>query len=377
MKQIVVRGNAYQRGRQYAMLLKARVRKHMPNFLKPGTVSAKEHALFRRTLAYYRTVAPGLIDELKGMADGFGQRFEILFRRNISMFAAPGRCTALAFAGAGGELLVGATNDGCSGDPLPPGCSGPRGFAAWVDANNVALTVVPDRGYRYMGVNRLGLLWTSPGINEKGLVVATTSGHPGFTVRKRKGIFGQLFPSLILQTCATVPEAVAFLGRYPLFGKGVNFLLADRTGQMAVVEKSAAWQAVRAPKNKVLFTTNHWVSPKMQKLYPRLAPEFINYWYFQNSLNRFVNLNRIFEKDLPARTLHTLVKLLRNHHQPGAICQHPDNNDARWFTMFGVILRPRNAEMRVVAGSPCRGRFTAYRLKTRRTQEDITRESVS
>ena len=156
-------------------------------------------------------------------------------------------CTAVAVGGQrsrDGHLLVGRLFDFEGG---------PR-----FDQDKVVFTVEPDHGYPFMHVCWGGMSGGVTGLNQAGLWVSINAA-----VTAGQSFVGRPIVMVVrdvLQHCRTLDEAVAVITAAPVFvSDGV--LLASRDEQrVIVVEKGPTGVAVRAWKDDVLVSTNHFLA---------------------------------------------------------------------------------------------------------------------
>jgi hypothetical protein len=100
------------------------------------------------------------------------------------------------------------------------------------------------------------------GVNDAGLFVALHVALSDEPAEARPGIPFHLLPRLVLETCATTPEAVALLlGVRQLHA--FNYLLADRAGRLAVVEAHPEAARVAAASDTFVAATNHYRHPDL------------------------------------------------------------------------------------------------------------------
>ena len=138
-------------------------------------------------------------------------------------------------------------------------------------------------------------------------------------------------------------------------------VLVDEKGQAAAVEATFSLHGVRKPEQDVIFATNHYIAPEMQVFGAQTNPDYINTPYFQNSLNRTANLYKRFGEGREL-TLAEMKATLMDHHSPGGLCQHPENNEAGWQTFYGALLLSHSQEIWINEGFPCADRFERYAL---------------
>jgi predicted choloylglycine hydrolase len=228
-------------------------------------------------------------------------------------------------------------------------------------ATLLALTIRPAAGYDTLCTAPIGAQWAECGVNAAGLCLGTSSGHPQRSREDGRGIPQHMIPRLVLLNCGDVPEALAFLRGCSTIGKGINMVLVDAAGNGAGVEMTHTRCGVREPSRDAIFEANHPLAPEMQVFGAQADPDFINTRYFQNSLNRIVNLSARHDGE-GERTVQGLKATLMDHHRPGAICQHPAENDARFRTHYAAILLAARREMWLNAGNPCLDHFEPYQL---------------
>ena len=97
------------------------------------------------------------------------------------------------------------------------------------------------------------------GLNEAGLAIA----HSGPPMRDRRpGFVFTLAIRAVLDTCASVADACTLLHEIPHLGNSA-FLVADATGDIAVVDVSVERAVATRPAAGFAFLTNRFVSPEM------------------------------------------------------------------------------------------------------------------
>ena len=150
------------------------------------------------------------------------------------------------------------------------------------------------------------------GMNEHGLTI----GLHLVKVRPRfPGLTSTLLVRRVLDSCATTPEAIDLLRRLPHAMK-YNYSLLDAGGAAAVIEAGAG--AVVARRGDWLACTNHFQSPQLARLNPRVAHSIGRLPPLENWAARalsaeqtFTALNfsasPVFHNYGNAQTLHTLV----------------------------------------------------------------------
>jgi len=241
-------------------------------------------------------------------------------------------CSNIAFKESDRGPLLGKTLDGSS-------TSGP---------NRLMAKVFPEDGHGMLLMMYLGTLNVETGINDKGFAVGNSSIH--FHSTNPGGISRNLMVRLLLQECANTEEGIEFLKKYSTVNRGYNFMLLDKDGNAANVERSPTDYCVRRPENGVVFCVNHCMCENMIRD-ERLATGKERYL---NSRARWTNLQRIASKENFKMTLGMMKNILRNHAEPGGICQH---GSAGMYTNTSFVHIPLEGRMLFTVGNPCRNEF--------------------
>ncbi len=362
LKQLEVKGSPFDRGVQMGRALKAGMGRETHGWAKwPADPATKEKykALIPKVSVYLQAQLPEILEEMQGIAQGASIAFEEAFLLSAGNSLGPAvsslACTSIGFMTSDVGPILGKTDDG--GTPPDLDAVIKQRFD-----NLRALTIRPDHGYDTLCVTPLGTIWSECGINAKGLCIGTSSGHPERTREDGGGIPQHIIPRLVLLHCADVNEAIEYLKGYDTMGKGINLVLVDEKGNGAAIEAAYTLHGVRRPTNGVIFATNHYFAPEMQVFTAQTNPEFISSRYFQNSVNRVVNLLGRFGSKEKGLTFAEMKSTLMDHHNPGAICQHPEDNDANFLTYYSAILVSKTREMWLNEGKPCLDRFERYML---------------
>lgn len=96
-------------------------------------------------------------------------------------------------------------------------------------------------------------------INDKGLFIGLTFAYADYW---SYGLSCVHMMKLIAETCGTLQEALEVFKRVPLCCPK-NFFIADKNGDMAVVEHTSKKYKVVHPKNNVLIQTNHYTDHEL------------------------------------------------------------------------------------------------------------------
>ena len=273
-----------------------------------------------RSLPYSRQLAPELMEEVQGIADGAGYTLEEIFTLNASL-----------------DLQLSQRR---LKETPPPDCwtlavkSGDRTFITWTAEDSpqwfeecILLKVRPAGGTP-------SLMWTfagfvgRPGINPHlGLSAAAQLSddcHDGlpypFICRK-------------VMDCQTTGEAITAIAKYHRMA-GMAYTIADQSGEIATVETSA--RAVRVMENKPGWTASsgRWAKDRLGRIEEMLGECGPN-----------VSL--------------TDLQRMQADHGLGNLCAHDDSGLVSLCTFIGDV--PAHT-LWVTHGSSCENAYVEYTL---------------
>jgi len=191
---------------------------------------------------------PEVIDEITGFATAIGEEPETLgaFLLSIGAFDTSGQCSVFAFRNANSTLI------GRNYDMLYT-------FKKFTESSLIA----PENKYAYISQSDV-FIGRCDGINEHGLFAAMSFVN-GKTIQP--GVGFHFVIRKVLETCRTTDEAIRII-QEALVSSSTNFILADRTGSLAVVESAPERSHVIRPSPKTPFVhiTNQFVSTEMKPL---------------------------------------------------------------------------------------------------------------
>jgi len=360
MYEITLKGTAYERGYQQGQAFGELMRElfgQCPTWL--GDVPHQRVARIRDTMVdSLRTLCPEMIEELEGISEGAGMPFDDVCTLNfVSAIGALSGCTnviALIRSSEGKQPILAKTSDIGSD-------------YAYYSMQRVQ----PEDGYAYLAISWAGCLWAEVGVNSAGLAAGQGSA-PTMPGQRGEGIPTLEYPRVILERCGDVAEAIQFCQRIPMAGKGLNISLADKQGDVAIVEKSGTKSAVRRPRISPLrdtdqvvpgsvvdgvYCANHFLDLGMQGMLPLTLPGIRN--LRENSEKRLANVACFFE-ETSSPTVVDIVSLLTTDVGEGGLCQqtYPELT-----THYVYLVRPSGREILLGRGVPCRDiTFSTYRL---------------
>ncbi len=233
-------GDFYEMGLKYGKLLYDKA-----GFVIPKISKEKKDfgiASYHELQTFY----PEVVEEIKGFAKGINDKPERLgaFLLSIGIFDTTGQCSVFAFRN-DNTTIVGRNYDMLFD------------FKKFTESSLIA----PKDKYAYISQSDV-FIGRSDGINEKGLSVAMsfvngTKVQPGvgfhFVIRKA------------LENCSTTKQAIQIIQEAKVSSAN-NFLIADQSGDITVVESAPQKKVVRRPTKgeQFIYITNQFVTPEMK-----------------------------------------------------------------------------------------------------------------
>lgn len=288
----------------------------------------------RRSEPFVRKVFPEILDEMKGFAEAVHSPYDRFrgFMLSIGALKLQPLCSALAVRGPRGTLLA-------------------RNYDFLYDFKKYteSYLVRPDGGFWSLG-NTDVFIGREDGMNEKGLAVAIT-GVEGKHVQP--GVSFVLATRAVLDKCSCVDEAVALL-KACRPSSAYTFTLADRSGDLAVVEWSPKKTVARRPArgSDYIASTNHFNSLSMRPM-EKLEERKKSSW---DTVPRYEAITSALSGG--ARTVPAVKRILRDHN--GLVCSHQEK--LKLGTIWSAVFDLSRLEMHLCEGHPC---DTEYRLDLR------------
>ena len=158
---------------------------------------------------------------------------------------------------------------------------------------------------RHLG-RRSRKLYAEDAINEYGLYIGLTYAH---IAKWNYGLTPSHMIRYIAEHCKTTRQALNAFARIPC-AVPKNFLIADASGNLAVVEHTSRnYEIVRPDQDGVLVHTNHCLSPKLQHL-DRVRRDND----CTTSFVRYQETNYLIHEQLPGFQFTDLWRILRQSH---------------------------------------------------------------
>jgi predicted choloylglycine hydrolase len=277
-----------------------------------------------------KRIFPDILEEIRGFADACHAAYEHLaaFVFSIGVFK-PAACSIFA-ADNGSEIVFARNYD----------------FYYRVRRHTESFLTKPSEGYYSVGNSDI-FIGREDGVNEKGLAVAMTAVAPR-TVKP--GINFILLTRYVLDKCANVEEALKVLTE-ARHVRANNYLLADKEGDMVVVEACAEKVRTRKPKAGFVVCTNHFVHEEMVDVEdPGKRPS--------DSELRYTTIYKALKGNVERVDIKTAQRILSDH--KGQVCSHID--EIQLGTLWSLIVGLKQLRIFLAEGHPCRAK---YRVDTR------------
>ena len=320
-----LRGTYHQMGTNYGTAL----RKH--GFKLPA-MSEESMVLATNCEVEVRRVFPDILDEIRGFAEAIQEPYEKLLAFILTIgYRKPMACSAFATSSDAG-MIFGRNYDFY------------YRFAKYCES----YLTRPKGAYASLG-NTDVFVGREDGVNEKGLAASI------HFVSASLGSSGINFPialRYVLDKCATTGEAVDFL-THVKFLTANNYLIADRSGDMAVVEVCPSEAMVRRPENgeSFLVATNHFLQPEMTRYedHARRDPD---------SETRYNTITRDL-REVRGRVTEGIAKRILSNNE-GRVCAHMEY--IQLGTLWSQITDLQKLTALRAEGQPCK---TKYRIDKR------------
>ena len=264
-------GEFYEMGLKYGKLLYDKA-----NFIIP-TISKPKMDFGLESYEYLKLFYPEVIEEINGFAVGINDKPEKIgaFLLSLGVFNSTGQCSVFAFKNDDSTII------GRNYDML-------FDFKKFTESSLIA----PKDKYSYVSQSDV-FIGRSDGINEKGLSVAMSFVN-GTEIQT--GISFHFIVRKVLEDCDNTKQAVELIQKAKV-STANNYLIADKNGEIIVVESAPKKCIVRRPqKNEpFIFITNQFKTKEMQP-FDRGGVEWSKSKERYNGLKN--NLNSVIQMDL-------------------------------------------------------------------------------
>jgi len=316
-----LRGTYHQMGVRYGTALRKQGFK-LPQ-LEPGMT-----ALGQECEAAVNAAFPEILDEVRGFAEAIQEPYERLAAFILTVgYRKPMACSSFS-AVSDSSVIFGRNYD----------------FYYWLEKHCESYLTRPKGAYASLGTTDI-FVGREDGVNEKGVSVSMhfVAAQPG-----TPGINFPIAVRFILDKCATTADAVSFLTGVK-FLTANNYLIADRSGALAVVEASPSAVRVRYPEagESFIAATNHFVHPEMKQLGDATKTD-------PDSEIRYDTIMRSL-REVRGRVTEGIAKRILSSHE-GRICSHLDY--IKFGTLWSEIIDLKKPTVLRAEGAPCK---TTYR----------------
>jgi len=281
-----LKGTPYQIGYQHGILLKEQVDKGAARYYADIIHHGKDVPFslkiwFLRKYLEWKVYVPreksqprNILEELKGIADGSGVPFDIIFRANhhtaISMTLRPAfvqnkikefgklginlnACSSFAATGkatAGGKTIVGRNTDY-------------SGFTLWPKYQSLFF-VKPDDGFNHVKIGTAGVILWNPGMNSEGIVVCPH--YMPYDDCSAEGWGIASFSDEILRKASSLKEAEAIFHDNPRGISGGYVIISGEEKDAFAAEVSTGKATIRRMEDQKIVMTNMAVSEEKRKI---------------------------------------------------------------------------------------------------------------
>lgn len=307
-------GNACEAGRQQGEWIKG-----FPDYARFFTSPDPEHGPFtpaqaEQALKFFERYCPGLNEEVQGFADVLEVPLQEVVYYSLS-YARQGQCSqfvVLPGASADGHLRIGRSYE----------------FSHNMTDLRLATTRIQGRA-AHIGFSEV-LFGRDDGLNEHGLCVSMTGGAPMAPVEPGGCMFWAVIRT-VLDRCKSVDEAIELVQGMPI-SFNMHLLLADRSGQAAILEIASSHRAIRriGPEaaEQFMLSTNHFTLPETLPYDLGRMP---------NSLVRARTIQKRLESAAPRITPETMRGLLSDLYPEGLCCHYfTDFFGTLWSEVFDI-----------------------------------------
>ncbi len=321
------KGTHYEIGYRYGSLLFSKGKYILENV--PFEITQERMDYAESCLPYYRQWFPSILEEIQGLADGQQCDFNKLAGVLLTMYCIVPQqhCSCFAVRNKQGTFF-GRNSDFLTN--IEKLCTN-------------SIYRFTDQGYGFTG-NTTAFVEMEDGINERGLAIGLTSVYPSVL---RPGLNAGLILRLVLEQCKDVKEAIELLKRLPN-GSSHTFVLADRSGAIALVESNTRKTVVDCPEE-----TNAYVSAVNMFCLPDMIP-------YNHALNdnwqadeRYLTMEDMLSKQAVTMTAEDCMDLLAGKY--GFMCQY-DRRTGK-DTVWSVVCDMGAGTVYRVEGNPGRKRF--------------------
>ncbi len=278
-----------------------------------------------RSEAALRKYFPEVCEEIRGVSDAIGAdylRFAswmlcmgcCMYNLENNIPIEVRGCTAFAYA-KGGRILYGRNND------LPP----------YLREGSKSEIYDPKNGNRFQ-ITTSSFINGEEGINEHGLAVAMTFVMTSLD-KIQAGFNSCFIVRYLLEKADNTEQAVSLLMELPI-ASNCNILLADKSGDMKVVECTPSMKKIRDAESfdngRIICTVNSFISEEMKSYDDANGDDYDSHKRYQVVMDSFAS-GRIKDD-----YIETTKQLLKGDY--GFMCQYDNEPDFEtvWSSVFDL-----------------------------------------
>lgn len=351
-------GKPYDLGHQHGSALGPRVRGNVErafalmNQYSPGNDRSAILKAAKRFVRPAEEWNAGLVEEIRGIADGAGVKFEEAFAlncltelsMNVGDFGSSLGCTcfcAQAPTTKDGGLFIGQNQDL---------------WAPWCRDYFSVLKIAPSKGPRVTITTLAGMVGMV-GMNSEGLALVGN----GLSVKGNQvGVPIMMFMRGALQQ-KTIGEVMGLFTKSKR-ASPLNILVGDSNGEFYDFELAAKdYESFYIGEGSYAHSNNCW-SPKLKER--ETVQDGI---FYPDTVVRVNRMRKLLRTNEGRVGLEEAKAFLSDHvNYPRSICRHPDPSipesqwQDQWETTASVIMEPRRSKLWIAAGNPCEEEYVQY-----------------
>lgn len=314
-----LKGKHYDMGYHYGELL-YKMGENLSSVIQIPN-NQREYGL--KCLSIYEKYLPNIMEEVRGLADGLKQKYEDIacWLFAIYCFESDHGCTVLAVKQ--NDSVFFARNM----DMFPE-----------YKKTSESVLYMPQNKNKFIA-HSTAIISVEDGMNEHGLAVALTFLLPK---NLKPGINGGFIVRLLLEECKTTNEALELIEELPI-SSSHNIVIADKTGNMAVVECNCDVKKIRKSKDYII-ATNHFIDSDMIQ-YNNTEENWYKTEDRYNTIDNYLKRNTVdFEK---------VKELISGKY--GFICQY--EKQLHFDTIWSSVYQLDNLYNEICEGNPAKTKF--------------------
>lgn len=320
-----LQGKHYDMGFHYGALLK----KNGVSFHEVIKLTTEQMEFGSASLEICEKSIPNICSEIKGLSDGLDYSYQNFAAWLLTMYGFGDVHGCTCFCMKANEKIIFGRNSDMFPDLKP---------------TSESVLYRPDSGYMFLG-HSTAMITIEDGINEYGLAAGMNFLA---TKSKRPGLNSGFLIRHILECCKTVDEGISVLQSLPI-SSTQNIIMADKLGNMAVVECSPDMLIIRRPEgnNDFLVSSNHFIDEKMQNEHAN--PEAN--WY--HSYDRYDAVFNALSQKQDEISANDAMAVLGGKY--GYTCQY--GKELNFETIWSVVYDLTEMKIYRAEGNPSKTKF--------------------